>query len=151
MKKLLVMICMVFGCVFAAKATGDKSSKLKAVAEARAQHLSDQMIKDLRLNNYQSRKIREINLQVAEQVTAIEAQYASNQQKVEELCKSVFAERDMLLENVLSTVQYNHYFGDRKVYRAADQKFMASFDNQNAGSVAVADNSAANQATVSID
>lgn len=59
MKKVLVMICMMFGCTFATKANGDKSSK--AVANARAKHISDQMIRDLRLNNYQSRKIREIN------------------------------------------------------------------------------------------
>ncbi|MCX2739094.1 hypothetical protein [Pontibacter anaerobius] len=142
MKKLLVMICMMFGCVFATKANGDKSSK--AVAAARANNLSDQMIRGLRLNNFQSKKVREINLQVAEQVTAIEQQHANNQKKIDELCKSVYAERDQFLENVLSTVQYNDYFGDRKVYKAADQKFVASLNNQNnAGSVAVADNATA--------
>lgn len=138
MKKLMVMICMMFGCVFVTKASGDKSSK--AVATARAQHVSDQMIKGLRLNNYQSKKVREINQQVAEQVTAIEQQYATNQHMVEELCKGVYAERDVFLENVLSTVQYNDYFGDRKVYNEEDKKFVASLNNnQNTGNVAVAE------------
>ncbi|WP_266205833.1 hypothetical protein [Pontibacter kalidii] len=149
MKKLLVMICMMFGCVFVAKATGGKTSKTKAVVTARAQHLSDQMIKELRLNNYQSKKVREINLQVAEQVTAIEQQFAGNQQKVEELCKNVYAERDLFLENVLSTVQYNDYFGDRNVYRSADQKFMGSLNDQNAGGIASSGNTGA--ASVSVN
>ncbi|WP_181163614.1 hypothetical protein [Pontibacter mangrovi] len=108
------------------------------------------MIKELRLNNYQSRKVRQINLQVAEQLTAIEQQNANNQHKIEELCKSVYAERDMFLENVLSTVQYNDYFGDRKIYRAADQEFMASFNtgqNNNEGAVAEAATSSGQPAT----
>jgi polyhydroxyalkanoate synthesis regulator phasin len=151
MKKLLVMICMMFGCVFVAKATGEKSSKTKAVVTARAQHLSDQMIKQLRLNNYQAKKIREINLQVSEQVTAIEQQFAGDQQKVEALCKNVYAERDMFLEDVLSTVQYNDYFGDRNVYRTVDQKFMSSLNNQNAGNIASSAKADANDMSVSIN
>jgi len=136
MKKLLVMICMMFGVAFAAKATGERSSK--AIASARAQHLSDQMIRDLRLNNFQAKKVREINQQVAEQVTAIEQQYANNAKQIEELCRNVYSERDLFLENVLSTVQYNDYFGDRKVYREVDQKFIASLNNQTPGSIAEA-------------
>lgn len=140
MKKLLVMICMMFGCVIASKANGKETSK--AVANARAQHLTEQMIKGLRLNNYQSRKVKEINLQVAEQVTAIEQQYTDKQQ-VEELCKNVYAERDLFLENVLSTEQYNDYFGDRKVYREEDQKFVASLIDQGAGEIASAESATA--------
>ncbi|SFH12821.1 hypothetical protein [Pontibacter chinhatensis] len=142
MKKVLVMMCMMFGCVFASKATGEKASKekvSKAVVAARAQHLSDQMIKDLRLNNYQSKKVRELNMQVAEQISAIELQHAGNKQEIEALCQSVYADRDLALENVLSTEQYNHYFGDRKVYCEEDQKFMASLNYQEDGSIAVVD------------
>lgn len=141
MKKLLVMICMMFGCVFAGKASGDKSSK-KAVATARAKHMSDQMIRDLRLNNYQSRKVREINMQVAEQMTAIEQQYAGNPAMIEKLCKEACAERDIYLENVLSTVQYNSYFGDRKIYSAEDKKFVANLQNgeEQRGGIAAASN-----------
>lgn len=141
----------MFGCVCATKANGDKSSK--AVATARAQHLSDQMIKELRLNNYQARKVREINLQVAEQMTAIEQQYAGNQAKIEQLCKEACAERDVFLENVLSTVQYNDYFGDRKVYSASDKQFMANIVNggQDTGGAVAAAETAVPNAPVSVN
>ncbi|RIJ41989.1 hypothetical protein [Pontibacter oryzae] len=148
MKKVLVMACMMFGSTFAAKASGDKSSK--AIANARAKHMSDQMIRDLRLNNYQSRKLRDINQQVAEQITAIEEQYAGNPAKIEELCKGVCAKRDSYLENVLSTVQYNSYFGDRKDYDAEDKKFVAQ-TLRGEESEGIAINAESDQATVSVN
>ncbi len=138
----------MFGCTFATKANGDRSSK--AVAAARAQNLSNQMIKELRLNNFQSKKVKEINLQVAEQITAIEQQFAGKQAKIDDLCKNIYAERDLYLEKVLSTVQYNDYFGDRKVYSAADKKFMATVNNQNTGAVAAAE-SASPDMSVSVN
>ena len=76
-------------------------------------------------------------MQVAEQISAIEQQHAGNVQEIEALCKTVYADRDLALENVLSTEQYNHYFGDRKVYREEDQKFMASLVDQENGSIAI--------------
>ncbi|MFD1187839.1 hypothetical protein [Pontibacter rugosus] len=135
MKKLLVMICMTFGCVFASKASGDKSSA--AVVSARANNLSDQMIKSLRLNNFQSSKIREINTQVAEQITAIEQQYAGNEAKIKQLTQEAFTARDLYLEEVLSTVQYNKYFNSRSAYAAIDQEFMSTLaDNSNSNVLA---------------
>lgn len=151
MKKVLVMVCMMFGCTFATKASGDKSTK--ALANARAKHLSDQMIRDLRLNNYQSKKLREINQQVAEQMTAIEQQYAGNPAKIEELCKGVCAERDRYLENVLSTVQYNTYFGERKDYNEEDKKYMSQVlrGQETGGGIAVNETPATNAGTVSVN
>ncbi|AKD04900.1 hypothetical protein POKO110462_18420 [Pontibacter korlensis] len=149
MKKLLVMICVMFGCVFSTKASGGKSSK--SVVTARAQHMSDQMIKQLRLNNFQSKKLREINLHVAEEITAIEMQYAGNQAKIDELSKRVYAERDKFLEDVLSTVQYNEYFGDRKTYSEEDKKYMASLLNRSNEGIAVAENASTNNASASVN
>ena len=120
MKKVLVMTCMVFGCVFTVSAKDDTG----VTANERATHLSNQMIRELQLNNYQSRKVNEINLEVARQMLAIEQQYAGNQQKIDELCGEVCAMRDVKLENVLSTVQYNDYFGSRKNLVALDRQFM---------------------------
>ncbi|WP_439883412.1 hypothetical protein ACSX1A_09585 [Pontibacter sp. MBLB2868] len=141
MRKLLAMICMMFGSVCAvnasgtAKTSGKKATKLDKkialVAEKRADHLSDVMIRDLALNNYQSRKMREINQDVVAQKMAIEAEFAGNQELINQKCKEVCAERDRQLENVLSTRQYNEYFGDRKVYDQTEQEFMATLSDQN--------------------
>ena len=103
MKKLAVIACMVFGCVFAAAAQDAPG----ITAQERANNLSNQMIRDLALNNYQSKKVKEINIDVAKQMLAIELDYAGDDAKIEALCKSVCDVRDQKLENVLSTVQYN--------------------------------------------
>src|SRR5690606_15541609 len=113
MKKLLAITFMVFGTVFGAFATGNN---VTVVAEKRANHLSEQMIRELRLNNYQANKVREINLDVAAQITEIEQKHAGNEQLIAEKCKDVLAVRDLEFEDILSTVQYNDYFGDRKMY-----------------------------------
>lgn len=132
MKKLLVMTFMVFGIVYGATATGNVS----LIAEKRANHLSDQMIKELRLNNYQANKIKAINLDVAAQITEIEQKHTGNEQLIAEKCKAVLADRDLKFEDILSTVQYNDYFGDRKVYTKADREFMASLSEQNSEDIA---------------
>lgn len=146
MKRILVMICMMFGSTLATKATGNKFATkptggkptTKALASARAKHLSDEMIRGLQLNNYQSSKIRDINLQVAEQITAIEQEHAGNQAKIDALSKEVYAKRDRDLENVLSTVQYNDYYGHRKDYTAMDKEFVANMNEEEVGDDATA-------------
>jgi hypothetical protein len=132
MKRKWILACMMLGSACATKASGNKfasktaeDKNTTALASARANHLSDEMIRGLHLNNYQSNKVREINMKVAEQITAIEEQYAGNQAKIDELSKSALAERDQFLESVLSTVQYNDYFGHRKDYVAMDREFIA--------------------------
>ncbi|MBC5992163.1 hypothetical protein [Pontibacter cellulosilyticus] len=136
MKKLLAMVCMVLGCAGAVNASGGtktttkKTNKLDkrtmVVAEKRANHLSDKMIVDLGLNNYQSRKIREINNDVVAQKMAVEAEFAGNQAIIDQKCKEICSVRDVKLESILSTRQYNEYFGDRKVYNQTEKEFMAS-------------------------
>ncbi|MHA6247634.1 hypothetical protein ACXYMU_06840 [Pontibacter sp. CAU 1760] len=120
MKKILIITGLLFGCAYGASA----QDNLAVIAQARATNLSHTMIRELGLNNYQSRKVNEINLDVAKKMLRIEEQYADNKAKMQELCNGVCATRDQLLENVLSTVQYNEYFGDRKNLVAMDQKFM---------------------------
>ncbi|EJF10680.1 hypothetical protein O71_07389 [Pontibacter sp. BAB1700] len=133
MKKLLVITLMVFGTVYGAFATGNN---VTVIAEKRANHLTDQMIRELRLNNYQANKIREINLDVAAQITEIEQKHEGNEQLITEKCKAVLAVRDLEFEDILSTVQYNDYFGDRKVYSKVDREFMASLDEQGSQNLA---------------
>ncbi|MCJ8166355.1 DUF4890 domain-containing protein [Pontibacter sp. E15-1] len=122
MKKILVIACMIFGSAFAASAQGN----LATIAQERATNLSHQMIREFRLNNYQSRKISEINLFVAQKMLSIEQEYAGNQNKIKELCDGVCAIRDTKLENILSTEQYNDYYGSRKILLALDKEFMAN-------------------------
>src|SRR5688500_4974733 len=105
MKTLLCFVCMTFGVACGATAKGgDKPTESKAtttvetkkslVVEQRAGNLTDQMIRELRLNNYQSSKLRTINMDVVAKMQAIEDEFAGNQQLIEEKCKEVCAERD---------------------------------------------------------
>ena len=127
---------MMFGSTLATKASGNKfetkptrdNKTNKALASTRAKQLSNHMITELQLNNFQSRKIQEINMQVAEQLTAIEALHAGNQAELDRQSKSIYAERDRLLENVLSTVQYNDYFGHRNDYNKLDKEIASNVD-----------------------
>ena len=123
MKRLLVTFCACLGLVFTCAANGNEKS---LTVENRANHLSDQMIRELRLNNYQSNKIREINLDVVAKMMAVEAEFKGNQEVIEQKCKAICAVRDEKLENVLSTAQYSNYFGARKVYSKYDKEFVAS-------------------------
>ena len=145
MKKILVMTCMVFGCTFAASAQDAPG----VTAKDRATHLSNKMIRELALNNYQARKVNEINLDVAKQMLAIEQQYAGNQQKIDELCGGVCAVRDTKLENVLSTVQYNDYYGSRKNLVALDKQYMAEATMARTGGNGIA--SANNPETMTVN
>ncbi|GGG27401.1 hypothetical protein [Pontibacter amylolyticus] len=133
MKKLLAITFMVFGTVFGAFATGNN---VTVVAEKRANHLSEQMIRELRLNNYQANKVREINLDVAAQITEIEQKHAGNEQLIAEKCKDVLAVRDLEFEDILSTVQYNDYFGDRKMYSKVDREFVSTLSEQDSQNMA---------------
>ena len=96
------------------------NSKKAAIARDRADHLSDQMIQKLKLNNYQSRKIREINLDKINKMMDIEQQYANDPEAVVNKCKGVCDQRDAELENLLSTDQYSQYFGSRRYFNKYD-------------------------------
>ncbi|GAB3534780.1 hypothetical protein GCM10027443_22440 [Pontibacter brevis] len=139
---------MVFSGAFAASAQETPGVS----AQERATNLSNEMIRDLGLNNYQSRKVNEINLDVAKQMLTIEKQYAGNQEKINELCNHVCAERDQKLENVLSTVQYKEYFGDRKSLVALDRQFMSDAAYRTRGGNGVSSEASAGSArTVSVN
>jgi len=122
MKRLLVTTFACLGLIFTAAANGNEKA---VTVESRANNLSDQMIRELRLNNYQSNKIREINKDVVAKMAAVEAEFAGNQEVIDKKCKAICAERDTKLENVLSTVQYNDYYGDRNNYSKYDKEFVA--------------------------
>ncbi len=146
MKKMLIMTSLVFGSVLHSIAadtntgatkksnTSEKvSGETKEVAKttsaskslsatARANHLTDQMIRDLRLNNYQGRKLRAINLEKVNRMMAIEAK-GGDPNKVDMDCKGVCKERDQELEDILSTDQYSKYFSNRPAYYSLDKDY----------------------------
>jgi len=101
-------------------------------AEDRSKNLSDKMIKDLQLNNYQSRKVREINLKNAQKMIDFEAKYANNPSELEKCINGVCKERDQQLENVLSTAQYSQYYGFRKSLNTYDREYALKQRRQDA-------------------
>ena len=118
MKKIIVIFCLVFGSSFAAIAQDNKIS-----ATERANRLSDQMIRELKLNNFQANRLRSINQEKVNKMMDIEKKYASNPVLVDKNCKGVCKERDAELENFLSSDQYSMYYGARNKYYKYDRDF----------------------------
>ena len=92
---------------------------------ARADRLSNQMVRDLRLNNYQATRLRAINEEKISKMAAIERKNAGNQKLIDEQCNGVCRERDQELQAVLSNDQYSSYFGARSTYYKYDKDYAA--------------------------
>ncbi|WP_205503293.1 hypothetical protein [Rufibacter psychrotolerans] len=101
-------------------------------AEQRAKNLSDKMIRDLQLNNYQSRKLREINLKNAQKMVDFETKYANNPAELEKCITGVCKERDRELEALLSTAQYSQYYSARKALNSYDRDYALKLQKDNA-------------------
>jgi hypothetical protein len=100
------------------------SPRLNPVA-ARADRLSNQMVRDLRLNGYQANKLRAINADKVAKMAAIERKNAGNQKLIEEQCNNVCKERDRELQTVLSNDQYSSYYSARANYYKFDKDYAA--------------------------
>jgi len=87
------------------------SPRLSPVTD-RAERLSDQMTRDLRLNGYQSARLRAINADKITKLATAERQYANSPEQL-----------DKQLQGVLSTDQYTDYFDARKRYAQADREY----------------------------
>ena len=94
--------------------------------EARADHLSTQMVRDLHLNNYQATRLRAINSDKVAKLDALERQYARSPQQLEEQSQVVGRERDRELQGVLTTDQYTDYFDARQRYAQVDKNYASS-------------------------
>jgi hypothetical protein len=92
-------------------------------ATDRAEHLSDQMTRDLRLNGYQSARLRAINTDKITKLAAAERQYANSPEQLDKQSKAIARERDTELQGVLTTDQYTDYFDARKRYAQADRDY----------------------------
>ncbi|MFD1875316.1 hypothetical protein [Hymenobacter bucti] len=102
------------------------SQRLNPIIEARADHLSTQMVRDLHLNNYQATRLRSINADKVAKLDALERQYARSPKQLEEQSKAVGRERDKELQVVLTTDQYTDYFDARQRYAQFDKNYAAS-------------------------
>lgn len=102
------------------------SPRLNPAVTARADHLSNQMVRDLHLNNYQATRLRAINNDKVAKLDALERQYASSPKQLEEQTKSVGSERDKELQSILTTDQYTSYFDARKRYAQVDKDYATS-------------------------
>lgn len=91
--------------------------------QARADRLSDQMVRDLRLNNYQATRLRTVNADKIAKIAAIERRNIGNQKLIDEQCNGVCKERDQEFQAFLSNDQYSSYFGSRGVYNKTDRDF----------------------------
>jgi hypothetical protein len=99
------------------------SPRLNAAVSDRAEHLSDQMVRDLRLNGYQAARLRAINSDKINKLEVAERQLAKNPDQLDKQSKAISRERDQELQAVLSTDQYTDYFDARKRYAQADRNY----------------------------
>ena len=93
---------------------------------SRADQLSSQMVRDLRLNGYQAAKVRAINADKAAKMAAIQQKNAGNQQAIDEQCNGVCKERDKEFQDFLSTDQYSTYYSARGTYNKLGRDYAAS-------------------------
>ena len=91
----------------------------------RTNRLTDKMVRQLSLNNYQANKLRAINREKVARMMEIERREAANPSKVDADCQGVCQERDRELRNLLSTAQYNDYYDARTDFYRYDKQFLA--------------------------
>ena len=117
MKKIIVLTCLGLVTAFSSMAQDNSP------AATRANRLSDQMIRELRLNNFQASRLRAINQDKVNKMMAIESKYANDPALVDKNCLGVCKERDKELANFLSSDQYSTYYSSRNQYYKFDKDF----------------------------
>lgn len=122
MKRILVITCLFFTSVLCTQAQDINKADL---AKQRADRLSDQMIRELQLNNFQANRLRTINREKVDKMITIEQKYASDPVLVDKNCQGVCRERDKELESFLSFDQYSKYYGSRSEFYQYDKDFAA--------------------------
>ncbi|MCR5889608.1 hypothetical protein LRS06_17880 [Hymenobacter sp. J193] len=103
--------------------------RLNPVVAERADRLSDQMVRQLRLNGYQASRLRSINEDKIAKMAAIEQKHAGNTKLIDEQCQGVCKERDRELQAVLSTDQYSNYYGSRASFYKYDRDYATTAAN----------------------
>ncbi|QMU28999.1 hypothetical protein [Adhaeribacter radiodurans] len=120
MKKSGIIILLFWATCFGVQA--QKLDKAE-IAKQRANRLSDQMIRELKLNNFQAKRLREINQEKVSKMMEIEQKYAHDASIVEKNCQGICRERDKELESFLSFDQYGRYYANRPDFYKYDKDF----------------------------
>lgn len=126
----MTMKRFVFALVLALVTTAVSFAQHVETAQQRADNLSNKMIRELQLNNYQSRKLRALNLKNAQKMVEFETKYANDQSELEKCINGVCKERDRALENLLSTAQYSQYYSARKSLNTFDRQYALQLRRQ---------------------
>ncbi|WP_400191322.1 hypothetical protein [Hymenobacter sp. B81] len=121
MKKILATAVLMASVALGTQA--QQSPTKKTAVQQRADRLSNQMSRELRLNNYQTTRLRAINQDKIAKMATIESKYASNPKLVDEQCQGVCRERDQELRAILTTDQYSTYYGNRPAYYRSDKDY----------------------------
>jgi len=117
MKKIILMTCLGFVTTFSSIAQDNSP------ATTRANRLSDLMIRELRLNNFQASRLRKINQDKVNKIMAIESKYANDPAKVNKISLEISKERDTELASILSADQFSMYYASRNQYYKSDKDF----------------------------
>ena len=101
------------------------SSRLNPIMSS-AERLSNQMAHDLRLNGYQTAKVRAINTDKLAKMAIIQRQNAGNFKLIDEQCNGVCKERDKEFQDFLSTDQYSTYYNARGTYNKLGRDYASN-------------------------
>ncbi|MBC7446543.1 MAG: hypothetical protein H7330_00615 [Hymenobacteraceae bacterium] len=101
------------------------NSRADAEAIARANRLTDRMAQHLRLNNYQTSRLRKLNREQARQMYALEHRPGVAPQKTDEDCRGLCREQERDLRSLLSTAQYADYYEARNDFYSFDKQYAA--------------------------
>ncbi len=101
------------------------SSRADAEAVARANRLTNRMAQELRLNNYQTARLRTLNRQKAQRMFELERQKGADPKKIDDDCQGVCRQQERDLRQLLSTAQYSDYYEARNDFYAFDKQYIA--------------------------
>ncbi len=106
------------------------SSRADAQAIARANRLTDRMAQHLKLNNYQTSRLRTLNRERARRMYELEHQAGVDPRKIDEDCQGVCREQERDLRSLLSTTQYSDYYEARSDFYSFDKQYLAQVRDQ---------------------
>lgn len=100
------------------------TNKADAQVVTRTNRLTDKMARQLRLNNYQTNRLRQINLEKVARMAEIERRYPTDPARVDADCKGVCDEKEREIRALLSTSQYSDYYSARNDFYTFDKQFL---------------------------
>lgn len=100
------------------------TNRADAEAIARANRLTTRMAYHLRLNNYQTSRLRTLNRDKARRMYELEHQAGADPRKIDTDCQGVCREQERDLRRLLSTTQYADYYEARNDFYSYDKQYL---------------------------